>query len=121
MEKFDILDRCVNYSLEAIEVYRDLEKDTTGRVMGRQFLRSSTSVGANMNEAQAAQSRADFVSRLQISLKEVKETGYWIKLIEGSKMLPSGRIKKVKDETEELAKIIAAIIIKTKKMICKNN
>jgi four helix bundle protein len=115
MKEVDILDRCVNYSLEAISVFKELEKDGTGRVIGRQFIRSSTSVGVNINEAQAAQSRADFVHKMQISLKEAKETGYWIKLIIGSKMLPPERVNKIKDETEELGKIIAAIIVKTKK------
>jgi four helix bundle protein len=115
MRKFDILDRCVAYSLEAVNVFRELEKDGTGRVIGRQFLRSSTSVGANVNEAQAAQSRADFVNKMQISLKEAKETSYWLRLIEGSGMLPQEKIKSIKKETEELANIIAAIVVKTKK------
>ena len=115
MKEVDLLPRCVDYSLEAITVYRELEKDGVGRIVGKQFLRSATSIGANMNEAQAAQSRADFVHKIQISYKEAKETGYWIKLIEGSKILSAERLKRVKDETEELTKILSAIIVRTKK------
>ena len=111
----DILDRCIGFSLDAIDVFRALEKDGTGRIIGKQFIRSATSVGANINEAQAAQSRAYFVHKMQISLKEAKETGYWIKLMEGAKLLPQEKTRKVKKETEELTSIIAAIVIKTKK------
>ena len=114
MKNIDILDRCVGFSLSAITIYREIAKTGEGKVAGGQFVRSSTSIGANVNEAQAAQSRADFVHKLQIALKEARETVYWLKIIEGSGMLPKEKLSAVKDETAQISRILASIIVKTK-------
>lgn len=75
--KDDILDRCVDYSLRIIKLYRAICKDAVGQVIGRQLLKSGTSIGANVHEAQAAQGKADFISKMSIAHKESCESAYY--------------------------------------------
>lgn len=72
----DICDRTRAFALVIIETYRSLKKDDVGRVIGKQLLRSGTSIGANVEEAQSAESRKDFVHKMSIALKESRETHY---------------------------------------------
>lgn len=76
----EILDLSFQFSLAVIETYKYLIKRKEF-VMSKQLLRSGTSIGANISEAQAAQSKADFISKMSISLKEAWETRYWIELL----------------------------------------
>ncbi len=71
--KADIVERSITYSLRIIRLYRELEKDSVGRVLGKQLLRSGTSIGANVHEAQGAQSKADFIAKMSIAHKEAYE------------------------------------------------
>ena len=89
--KKDILERTVNYSLSIVELYRELEKDSVGRVLGKQLLRSSTTIGANVHEAQGGQSKADFIAKMSIAHKEALESSYWLRLIQETevKFLPA--------------------------------
>ena len=72
-QRIDILDRTIAYSLRIIEVCRQLETDHVGRVLGKQLLRSGTSVGANLHEAQGGQSKADFISKVSVAFKEARD------------------------------------------------
>jgi len=81
----DIRERTFAFALEIARLCQRLEKQSgVHRTLGRQLLRSGTSIGANMEEAQAGQSRADFVSKCAIALKEARETTYWLRLIRES-------------------------------------
>jgi len=82
--------------------------------LGYQLLRSGTSIGANVEEAQAGQSRADFLSKYSISLKEARETIYWLRLIEASGTFDGEKLLPLKREADEIARIIGAIIVRTK-------
>jgi len=82
--------------------------------LARQLLRSGTSIGANVEEAQAGQSRADFTSKYAIALKEARETHYWLRLLVESGDCPCESASALCDEADELKRIIAAIIIKAK-------
>jgi four helix bundle protein len=75
-EKPDIAKRSFQYALRIIKLYRELEKDRVGRILGKQLLRSGTSIGANVHEAQGAQSKADFITKMSIAHKEAYETSY---------------------------------------------
>jgi len=86
-----------------------------GRYIGRQVLGSGTSPGANYEEARGAESKADFVHKLGIVLKELSETRYWLKLLIKSKLIPSKRIESVFSEADELCKIIGKSVITVKK------
>jgi len=113
----DIRNRSFAYSLRAIKLYRALQerKDGTGWVMGKQYLRAATSIGANVEEAQTAESRLDFLHKYGIAQKEARESLYWLKLLAESGIIPSQRLKPLMRETEELFAIITAIIVSTKR------
>ncbi len=101
----DIVERSIAYALQVIKIYRELERDTVGRVIGRQLLRSGTSVGANIHEAQGGQSKADFIAKMSVAHKEALESAYWLRLIREAGLAPGDRLTGVSDETEQLIKI----------------
>ncbi len=72
----DIVERSVAYSLRIIRLCRAIEKDSIGRTLGKQILRSGTSIGANVHESQGAQSKADFIAKMSVAHKEARETAY---------------------------------------------
>jgi four helix bundle protein len=82
-------------------------------------LRSGTSVGANVEEGQAGQSRADFVSKLSIACKEARETHYWLRLLSATKLVPESRLTGLLDEANQLIAILTAII-KNERVRMKN-
>lgn len=83
MEKVDIRKLCYSFALEIVELYKYLtfKKEF---VMSKQILRSGTSIGANVEEAQAGQTKKDFVTKMSISAKEARETNYWLNLLRDS-------------------------------------
>ena len=112
----DIRERTFSFALRVIKLCRHLdEKPGTSRVLGKQFLRSGTSIGANVEEAQAGQSKADFICKYAIALKEARETLYWIRLISAAQLLPDNRLSDLQGEAGELAKILGAIIVSAKR------
>lgn len=80
MSKNVLLDKSKEFAIDSIELYKDLTKKNEF-VLSKQFLKSSTSIGANLNEAKYAESKKDFVHKLSVSLKECKETLYWLDLL----------------------------------------
>ncbi len=113
----DILGRSFRYSLRAIRLYQYLQrrKDGAGWVLGRQFLRSATSVGACIQEAQGSESRQDFIHKLGIAQKEARESLYWLRLLTESGLVVQKRLTPLIQETNELIAILTAIILKCKK------
>ncbi len=90
-EKADVIsERLLDYGAEIIKLCGKLKKDTVGYHIKVQLLRSGTSAGANYEEACGAQSRADFIHKMQIVLKEIKESMYWLKLIERTQLMYEG-------------------------------
>jgi four helix bundle protein len=78
----EITDRTFEYALEVARLCRERQRrDDVARTLARQFLRAGTSIGANVEEAQAGESRADFVSKYSIALKETHEARYWLRLL----------------------------------------
>lgn len=110
----DIVKRSIQFSLRVIKLYRVLDKDAVGRIIGRQLLRSAMSIGANIQEAQAGQSRADFISKCSIARKEARESSYWLELIQESKILPAPRLKDLRSEIEQIIRILTSIILTSK-------
>ena len=84
------------------------------RTIGKQLLRSVTSIGANVQEGQAGQSKADFISKNYIALKEARETLYWLKLLAATEILPESRLTPIAQEAEEITRILGAILVKAK-------
>lgn len=115
----DITERTFNFALRIIKLCRFLSKkyELDKDVLSRQLIRSGTSIGANVEEAQAGQSKADFISKIAIALKEARETNYWLRLIEASEMVNAENLREIKKESEEIKKILAAIIVSSKKQL----
>ncbi|HFB52138.1 MAG TPA: four helix bundle protein [Anaerolineae bacterium] len=110
----EICNRTRAYALRIIRLYQSLRKDEVGRVLGRQLLRSGTSIGANVEEAQAGQSPADFVAKMSIALKEARETRYWLLLLHDAEIFSSKLLLPLLAETEEIIKVLYTIIRNTK-------
>ena len=89
----------------------------TPRLLANQLFRSGTSIGANLAEWQSYQSTKDFISKQEISLKEARETRYWLRLLIETNMIESERIAKLLDECEQLIKILAQSIVTSKKKL----
>ncbi len=104
-------------ALRAIKLYQALQeqKDGAGWIIGKQYLRSATSIGAHIEEAQHGESEADFVHKYGIAQKEVQESLYWLRLLAGSGIVSEDRLTAIMHETEELIAVITAIIVKAKK------
>ena len=102
-----IVDLSLEFSLKIIE-FSELLEDQRKFVIARQILRSGTSIGANINEAQNAESRADFIHKLKISAKEADETEYWVKLCEKADSYPNpeGLLEMLLSIQKLLSKII---------------
>ncbi len=87
-------ERILDYGARIIKVVQALPKTLVGRRIGDQLLCSGLSVGANFEEAQAAESRADFVHKLQIALKELRETNYWLRVVAKAGPLPTQGLRR---------------------------
>ncbi len=108
----DIRKRAFQYSLRAIKLHEFLQerKDGTCWILGKQFLRAATSIGANIEEAQAGETRADFIHKYAIAQKEARESRYWLRLLAEAELVPANRLAPLMEETEELYAVITAII-----------
>ena len=112
MEKKNfILEKSLEFALEIIEYSEVLENDKK-YVIARQLLKSGTSIGANIREAQSCESRADFIHKLKIAAKEAEETEYWLILCNRSKSYQSNDL--LLPKLEELQKLLSAIINSSK-------
>lgn len=109
-----ILKKSYDFSLRIIELYKFLCESKKEYVLSKQLLRAGTSIGANVNEAQAGMSRKDFVSKMSIASKESRETRYWLDLLVDSGYI-SKTDNKVKNLFEEIESIISILtkIVKT--------
>ncbi len=104
-----IRDRTYNFSLKIIKLYTQLCKQNEF-VLSKQLLRSGTSIGANVEEAIAAQSRKDFASKMSIASKEARETNYWLRLLRDSELYEGINLLDTIDESEQLIKLLTSIV-----------
>lgn len=111
-----IRERAFAFSLRAIKLFQHLQKqkDGAGWVIGKQFLRAACSVGANVEEAQSAESRADFTHKLGIAQKEARESLYWLRLLGESQIVTGAKLNPLMKETEILIRVLGSIILTTK-------
>ena len=110
----DLKIRTKRYALEIIKAYARLDRSVIAQTLGRQFLRSGTSVGANYREAVRARSNLEFISKLGDSLKELEETLYWFELCEESGVIRTQEVAPLADETNQLIAILTTIVTKVK-------
>lgn len=103
------------FAVRVVNLYKLLIADKKEFVLSKQFLRSGTSVGANVREAINAQSSADFIHKLSISQKECDETLYWLELMKETNYINEKEFESMHNDAVEILKIIRSIIITTKK------
>lgn len=115
MIKNDIEKRTRNYAIQAIKLAKSIEKDDINRILIRQYVRSATSLGANVAEAQAASSRKDFVNKMQIASKEARETKYWLSIMRDIEVCTKAKIAENIQEAGQIINIITAIVKNTQK------
>ena len=112
----DIVARTFQFALSIIELANQLDDGRgSSSVLARQILRSGTSIGANIEEAQAAESKADFTHKYNIALKEARETKYWLRLISASNGSKNTELDSLIKESDEICRIIAQIVINARK------
>lgn len=111
--KSDIPDRCFEFATRIVKLCQTLsEQAGVHRTLSNQLLRSGTSIGANVEEAQASQSDADFISKYSIACKETRETHYWLRLLVASNIIPQNRLDPMIDECDQIIAILTTIIKK---------
>ncbi len=113
--KSDLPSRTFQFAERIVRLCQVLDRHSSvARTLSRQLIRSGTSIGANVEEGQASQSRRDFAAKYSIACKEARETHYWLRLIVATEMLPSARLDSLIDEADQLIAILTAIIKKTR-------
>ena len=112
----DILARTFEFAARVIKLCGTLdERPGVGRIMMSQILRAATSVPSNIEEAQAAQSKADFVSKMSIALREARETHLRVRLLATDNIIPERQLDPLTKEADEIKRVIGAIIVSTKR------
>jgi len=111
----ELPERTFQFAIRIVALCQFLdEKPGVARVLSRQLLRSGTSIGANVEEGQAAQTEADFLTKYSIACKEARETHYWLRLLSAAEVLPAERLRELTQECNELVAILTASVKRLK-------
>ena len=115
LKRRDIIERTFTFALRVVKLCRCLcEGRKVDRALVRQLIRAGTSIGANVEEAQSAQSRADFLSKMSIACKEARETHYWLRLISASEESIVDQMSDIIQESNEIVSVLTSIVKNTK-------
>lgn len=114
MAKSDIGDRLLDFAARAGKVCDALPRTRMGNHIAGQLVRCSSSPGSNYEEGCGAESRADFIHKLSVALKETRESRYWIRLIMRSELLPQKKLERILNECEQLCAILAKSVVTAK-------
>ena len=117
MNSDELRNRTKKFSVRIIKLVAALPRNRAGDVLGRQLLKSGTSIGANYREALRASSRRHFVTTLEIAAREGEETLYWLELLAESEVIKPSRLSDLTRECNELVAILTATIVITKRQI----
>ena len=109
-----IKEKSFRFAVRIVKLCKFLQEEKREYIMSKQLLRSGTSIGANVTEAQQAQSRPDFVSKLNISLKEAVETEYWLRLLHATDYLTEDQFGSIISDCDQLEKLLVSIVKTTK-------
>lgn len=111
-----IMERSFRFAVEIVKLGVQLERHgNVGRVLASQLLRAGTAIGSQVEEAQAAESKADFVSKLAVGLKEAREAHYRLRVLVAAGIFAGPAIERLSNEADELKRILAKIIVNTKR------
>jgi four helix bundle protein len=106
----ELWDRTRTFAIDTVRFVRKLPNDPAGWVLGKQLLRSGTSIGANYREARRARTRVEFLSKVQIALQEAEETRYWLELIAESELVVLELVQPLLNEIREIIAMLVATI-----------
>jgi len=109
-----IAEKSMAFAVRIVGLFRHLTEKKRECVMSKQVLRSGTSIGANVREANSAQSKADFISKMSIALKECDETGYWLELLVRTDFLSQAEYHSIESDCRELFAMLTAILMSAK-------
>ena len=109
-----VKDKSLEFAVRIVNLYKFLVNEQKEFVMSKQILRSGTSIGANIREAEQAQSRADFINKLNIALKEANETEYWLELLIRTEHITREQYESINNDSTEINKLLISIIKTTK-------
>lgn len=109
-EMRDLKARTKEFALRVIRLYGALPKSVEAQVIGKQVLRSGTSVGAHYREGTRARSDAEFISKLEGGLQELDETSYWLELLAESGIVPENRLSELMEEANQLTAILITCV-----------
>ena len=112
-----LVDKSFKFAVRIVKLYKYLCESKKEYTLSKQLLRSGTSIGANINEAQEAQSKNDFISKLSISLKEARESKYWIELLKETDYFSKSEATSIIEDLVEILKLLTSIIKSTKNNI----
>jgi len=107
--KNDLAERTKAFALDIIEMTGSLPRTTAAQVLGKQILRSATSIGANYREASRGRSKPEFIAEIGDCLKEAEETGYWLELLGEARIVPADKLNSLLDESRQLIAILVTI------------
>ena len=105
-----IRDKSMTFAVRVVKLYQYLSEEKKEYVMTKQLLRSGTSIGANIREAQQGQSKPDFRAKMSISLKEAVETEYWLELLYKTGYLTTEQYESIQSDCGEIARLLTAIV-----------
>ena len=108
-------DKSFKFAVRVVNLYRFLDEEKHEYAMSKQLLRSGTSIGANISEALHAQGKRDFLSKINIALKEANESAYWIELLHATKYINDKQSESIYTYCNEIISLLAAIVKTTKK------
>ena len=111
----DLRNRTKRFALGIIQMFSNLPKTTEAQVLGKQLLRSGTSVGVNYCEAYRGRSKPEFIAKCGDCLREIEETAYWLELLVDAEILPANTLQSLRDECNELTAIFVTILKSSKK------
>ena len=104
-----VREKSIKFAIRIVKLYKYLKEERAEYILSKQLVRSGTSVGANISEAQRAQSKADFSAKMYIALKEAEESSYWILLLKEADYLTEKEFDSIGTDCEELIKMLTAI------------
>jgi four helix bundle protein len=119
MKENVVKERSFAFALQVVKVVRDIERERKEFVLSRQLLRSGTAIGALVREAEHGESKADFIHKMSIALKEANETLYWLELLHHGTYIDEPSFKSMSSGCEELVKLLIAIV-KTSKLTTRS-
>ncbi|MCA9246399.1 MAG: four helix bundle protein [Planctomycetales bacterium] len=117
MDREEMLVRTKAFALRIIRLVDAMPQGNVGWVLGKQLIKSGTSIGANDREAQRASSRKQFLSTMEIALREADETLYWLELLTDANLFEGNRLTDIENECREIVAILTAVVTTTRKSL----